>query len=71
MKTLVNIPEPDIRALDDIGRRRGESRAKVIRAAVGDYLARHRPTPLDDALGLWGEGGEDGLAYQERLRAEW
>lgn len=71
MKTLVEIPEPDVRALDDLGRRRRQSRAKIIRTAVGEYLDRNRVLSLDEALGLWGEGGEDGLAYQQRLRAEW
>ena len=71
MKTLVDVPEPDIRELDDLGRRRGESRAKIIRTAIGEYLSRNRAVSLDQAMGLWGDGGEDGVDYQQRLRAEW
>ena len=71
MRTLIGIAESDIRALDDLARTRGEPRASFIRQAVADYLARHRQIASQGAFGLWGRGGEDGLAYQERVRQEW
>lgn len=71
MRTLVDISDPDIMALDEVARRRGEPRAKVIRAAVHEYLARHRAVEPSEAFGLWGGGVEDGVEYQRRLRAEW
>jgi metal-responsive CopG/Arc/MetJ family transcriptional regulator len=70
MRTLVDIPEPELRALDELGARRSASRAKLIREAVRDYLERNQSGDLDAAFGLW-RGGEDGLADQERLRGEW
>jgi metal-responsive CopG/Arc/MetJ family transcriptional regulator len=71
MRTLVDIPEQDVRALDELSRRRRVSRARVIRAAIGDYLARHKGRDGEDAFGLWGKGAVDGLEYERRLRSEW
>jgi len=71
MRTLIDIGESDIRALDDLAKSRQASRAALIRQAVAEYLGRHRQTAGQGAFGLWGNGGEDGLAYQERVRQEW
>lgn len=71
MRTLVDIGEPQIQALDELARREQRSRAALIRAAVDDYLARHRRVQSGDGFGLWKKRKEDGLAYQERIRSEW
>lgn len=70
MRTLIDLPEDDIRALAEIGRAEGASRAALIRRAVAAWLAAHGPKSGDDAFGLW-SGEEDGLTYQQRLREEW
>ena len=70
LRTLIDLPPEDLAALADLGRRRGASRVAVIREAVHVYLAAHRPRPPDAAFGAW-TAGEDGLAYQQRVRAEW
>jgi len=71
VRTLVDIPEQDIAALDAVRRRRQVSRSEVIRQAVRDYLGRNAPPDAEVGFGLWGEGGVDGVDYQRRLRAEW
>ncbi len=71
MRTLVDIPNPDIAALDALGRARGASRAKLIREAVVEYLGHRAEVPRADAFGLWGQDDEDSVDYQRRLRAEW
>jgi metal-responsive CopG/Arc/MetJ family transcriptional regulator len=71
MRTLVDLPEPDVQALDEIGRRRRVSRAKVIRQAVGEYLARNAEGDVEAAFGLWRDQAVDGLDYQRRAREEW
>jgi metal-responsive CopG/Arc/MetJ family transcriptional regulator len=71
MRTLVDIPDHDIAALDELGAARGASRAKVIREAVREYLDKNTGADLDSAFGLWEDAPVDGLAYQDRLRAEW
>ena len=70
MRTLVDIPQPDLDALDEVAKARAQSRAALIRQAVGDFLAKHQSTDLTTAFGLWSTA-EDGLAYQNRLRGEW
>jgi metal-responsive CopG/Arc/MetJ family transcriptional regulator len=71
MRTLVDIPEDDIAALDELSTRRGASRARVIREAVHEYLVRNPPSDVEAAFGLWEDAPVDGWAYQDRLRSEW
>ena len=70
MRTLIDLPKPDLDQLNDIAARRRTSRAALVREAVGEFLARQRRGSLKDTFGLL-KDGEDGLAYQERLREEW
>jgi len=71
MRTLVDIPEHDVAALDEVRRRRHISRSAIIREAVRDYLGRNLKPDSDIGFGLWGEGTVDGVEYQRRLRSEW
>lgn len=70
MRTLVDIGEQEVLALDEISRSEARSRAALIRQAIDEYLARHLRKKTQDAFGLWGRK-EDGLAFQNRLRDEW
>ncbi|MGC8474938.1 MAG: CopG family transcriptional regulator [Acetobacteraceae bacterium] len=70
MRTLIDLPDEALAELSALGRQRRTSRVAVIREAVRLYLTSHRPPPPEAAFGAWGPG-EDGLAYQERVRAEW
>jgi metal-responsive CopG/Arc/MetJ family transcriptional regulator len=71
MRTLVDLGETQVQALDDLARKDKRSRAAVIREAVEEYLKKHRVSDQRDAFGLWGDRKMDGLAYQERVRGEW
>lgn len=71
MKLSVDIPDGDVAGIDDIARRRRRSRAEIIAMALSQYLKLNRRSSLDEALGLWGDAGVDGLDYQRRLRGEW
>jgi len=42
-----------------------------VRQAVATSLAPHRQKMNHAAFGSWPEFSEDGVAYQERMRAEW
>jgi hypothetical protein len=46
------------------------SRAALIRAAIDDYLERHRCEQVEEGFGLWGEREVGGLAFQENARRE-
>ena len=72
MRTIIDLPEDQLQALDGICRREDISRAEAIRRAVA-LLVRHRGAGASGiAFGLWrGKRRIDGLRYQERLRGEW
>lgn len=84
MRTLIDMPEQQIKELEVICVARKLSRAEAVRQAVAAFIEQNRPS-RDAAFGLWkgqsirlpgrsAEAGllpEDGLAYQETLRGEW
>ncbi len=72
MRTIIELPEHHLDALDGICRRESISRAEAIRRAV-DLLVRDRAARASRAaFGLWRESrAVDGVEYQERLRREW
>lgn len=70
MRTLVDLVDIQVQALDRLAKRQARSRAALIREAVDAYLERHDLAEGDEAFGLWGDK-TDGLAYQERIRSEW
>ena len=71
MRTLVDLGDGQIQALDELSKKDKRSRAALIRQAIDDYLAKRHSEQEDDAFGLWGERKVDGLAYQEKVRREW
>ena len=71
MRTLIDVPEPQIKRLDDAAREAGTSRAALVRQAIDAFLAARATAATQDAFGLWRAHAEDGLAYQQRVRAEW
>jgi metal-responsive CopG/Arc/MetJ family transcriptional regulator len=71
MRTLVDVTDAQLRALDELSKQDKLSRAALIRAAIDDYLAKRHGTQRGDAFGLWGKRKIDGLAYQEKVRSEW
>jgi hypothetical protein len=66
MRTLVDLEDAQVRALDELSRREKQSCAALIQA-IDEYLARRRDA---DGFGLWGNRKPDGLAYQEKIRSE-
>ncbi|MDL2410622.1 CopG family transcriptional regulator [Rhizobium calliandrae] len=72
MRTLVDIGDPEVKALDRLAQREKVSRAALIRKAIDDFLARNSSGSSEvEAFGLWGDRKVDGLAYQEDMRSEW
>lgn len=73
MRTIIELPEEQLRALDAWRHVRGISRAEAVRRAVANLLEdeAHARASVDAAFGLWSDRGLDGLVEQERLRAEW
>lgn len=74
MRTLVDIPDDKISALDVLARKKSWSRAEAVRRGIDLLLAAEEAaemTALDEAFGSWAESGIDGLEYQRAIRAEW
>lgn len=72
MRTVIDIPDDQVETLDRLAAEAGKSRAALIREALQELISSRKPErDLDEFFGLWGPWEEDGLVYQERLRAEW
>ena len=71
MRTLVDLGDSQIQALDELSKEEKRSRASLIRQAIDDYLAKQQTKQESDAFGLWGKRKVDGLAYQAKVRREW
>lgn len=70
MRTLVDIPDRQLDDLALICASKHVSRAEVIRQAIAIYIDANLPGTVD-AFGLWKGRTVEGLAYQEKMRAEW
>ena len=71
MRTLIDIDETELRALDRLAKSAKVSRASLIRKALDEYLLRQRSADEAEAFGLWGRGAVDGVEYQDKVRGEW
>jgi predicted transcriptional regulator len=71
MPTVIDLPDAQIKALAVLCERVKQPRAAVIREAVAECLERRSIKSAEAAYGLWRTEAMDGLAYQERTRAEW
>ena len=73
MRTLVDIPDEDVKWLDARARERGVSRAAILREVIKHYLEVKEREGFEKYFGLWERHGStvDGLAYERELRDEW
>ncbi len=71
MRTIIDLPDNELKAVKALARRHGISQAEAIRRAVRDYLANRRDELDGEAFGLWANREHDGLAYQQAIRDEW
>lgn len=71
MRAIVDLDERVDRALKQLARARGASRAQVVREALEQYLQGQRAPADVPVFGLWRGRKVDGVDYQRRLRKEW
>jgi metal-responsive CopG/Arc/MetJ family transcriptional regulator len=71
MRTVIDLGETQVEALDRLARQQHRSRASIIREAVDEYLDRHRQAHEDEAFGLWCDRAVDRLEFQDKVRSEW
>jgi hypothetical protein len=73
MRTLIDIPEDDLKWLDRKAADEGRSRAAVVREAVAQFRAAAGKKGIQRYFGLWKDRADvsDGLDYQRKMRGEW
>jgi hypothetical protein len=71
MRTIIDVPDTQLEALDALCRREGISRAEAIRRAIALQLREAHVGDAARAFGLWRDRGIDGLEYERSLRDEW
>lgn len=67
---VVDIPDKQATALKRIAEALNLSPEALALQAIASFLENHRKNAIDAAFGVCPDA-EDGLVYQERLRAEW
>lgn len=70
MRTLVEIPDDDIRWLDRAAAERGLSRTALVREAVTQLREGAQRKGVDSFFGLWRDRSDvgDGQGYVRRIR---
>jgi metal-responsive CopG/Arc/MetJ family transcriptional regulator len=71
MRTLVDIPDGEVEALNALSKAEGVSRAESIRRAIKAYVQRNRPSAAHEGFGLWKDKGIHTDEYLRKIRAEW
>ena len=72
MRTLVDIPEKELRQLNLLATQEKISRAEAIRRAIDSYLRKAIDTgDAPDVFGLWAKKRLSSLEYEDRVRKEW
>jgi len=74
-RTIIDLPDEDLKRLDDLAEDASVPRATMLREAVAEYVVRKgkapaTPKPLAGFGALKGYYG-DAQAYQDELRGEW
>ena len=72
-RILADLPDDDIKWLDQLAAEQGKSRASVLREAVETYRAGASKDWLEAGFGLWARHGiaVDPAEYERQRRAEW
>lgn len=76
-RILADLPDDEIKWLDQRAAEQGKSRASVLREAVASYKAQSQPSSdkdwLDQAFGIWKDRTDigDSVEWQRRERASW
>lgn len=76
-RILADLPDEDIKWLDQLAERQGKSRASVLREAVSAYKAETESESdlawLEEGFGAWKHRSDigDSVEWQRRERASW
>ena len=74
-RTIIDLPNEDLKRLDELAEQSSVPRAAVLREAVAEYVVRkgNAPSALKPLVGFGSLKGYygDGQAWQDDLRNEW
>jgi metal-responsive CopG/Arc/MetJ family transcriptional regulator len=70
MRTLVDIPEHQIKSLSILCEKFDISRAEAIRKAIELFIQGNKQS-TEDVFGIWKNKNIEGITYQQKLRDEW
>jgi hypothetical protein len=70
MKTLIDIPNNQIKSLAMICDEFNISRSEAIRRGIDLFITKNNKKNID-VFGVWKNKNIDGLKYQNNLRNEW
>lgn len=70
-RILIDLSDDVLQRLDSLKQLRNQPRAELLREAVEQYLDTQSLSAIRQGLGLWGNGNEDGLEYERKMREEW
>jgi Arc/MetJ-type ribon-helix-helix transcriptional regulator len=71
MRTIVDLPDEQVKALARLCESRGISRAEAVRRAVARLLADEQRPGREQAFGAWSGKGIKSTTLIRELRAEW
>ena len=80
MRTIVDLPEEDVKALDVWGTELNLSRAELVRQAVKSYIVHKQKKGSDEMINTYfgflknspdAFNGLDAIEYQQKMRGEW
>jgi Ribbon-helix-helix protein, copG family len=72
-RILADLPDEDIKWLDQLAAEQGKSRASVLREAVSAYRSKGPLDWIDRGFGIWSGRKDigDAVEWQRRERASW
>lgn len=71
MRTVIDVPDEVVKALDCESSAKSRSRASIIREALTKYAAELDRPNMEAAFGIWSKRSKDGVDYQDDIRSEW
>ncbi len=71
MRTIIDLPEDQVRELRELCKTERISRAEAVRRALAQMLARKQSAGRESAFGAWKGRKIDSRQFVEKLRREW
>ena len=73
MRTIIDIPDVQVKVLNQLSKKKKVSRAEIVRQALTNYITEYTSTKKSykESFGIWKDKKLDSIEYQRQLRNEW